>query len=540
MCRLLLPTAHPTMPPRPQKRSPIAARKNNVSTLFQPLPPRHALFASAFALRWLARLPVRPRHATVLLAWILTQSALPITATGAENEPSRPNVLLICIDDLRPELGCYGKQYIHSPNIDRLARQGRRFTHHYVQAPTCGASRYAMLTGRYGPSGNGALIQRGKKLGTHPEAAPPSLPHYFRQHGYKTVSVGKVSHYPGGHGGSDWDDEDQPEMPLSWDAALCPTGPWKHPRGIMHGLARGNIREQPSTMDVFESETGPDTIYPDGIIVAEALRQLQQLGQSDQPFFLAVGIIRPHLPFGAPSRYMRHYENAELPPIPHPTRPDKAAGPTTWHASGEFMKYHRWGRDPNTDEEFATRVRKHYAACVSFADAQVGKLIDALQSIGKSDNTIVLIWGDHGWHLGEHAVWGKHTLFEESLHSPLVIRTPTMARPGEPADGVVETIDIMPTLCELASLPAPDFVDGTSLVPMLNDPESPGHPAVSYAAATTLRTSRYRLISHKNGHLELYDFSISPPGAVNVAQRSPEIAAELKQELSARLSRESR
>ena len=339
-----------------------------------------------------------------ILVRICVVLALSCISSLSHAADGRQNVLLLCVDDLRPELGCYGVDYIQSPNIDRLAEGGRLFRRHYVQAPTCGASRYTLLTGRYGGASNNALFQRAAKMGADPESVPPSMPAWFRQHGYTTVSVGKVSHHPGGLGGKDWDDEAQPEMPNSWDRHLLPAGAWQHPRGWMHGLAKGEIRVNAGDMDVFQSVDGPDSIYPDGVSIDEALRQLGELASDTQkPFFLAVGILRPHLPFGAPARYMVPYRNAELPATPHPAKPE---GKTTWHGSGEFMKYNRWGRNPNEDAEFAIEVRKHYAACVSFADAQVARMMAKLKDTGADENTIVVLWGDHGWHLGEHAVWG--------------------------------------------------------------------------------------------------------------------------------------
>ncbi len=448
----------------------------------------------------------------------------------------RPNVLLLCIDDLRPELACFGKSYIQSPNIDQLAAAGRSFHRHYVQAPTCGASRYALLTGRYGPSGNGALFARAKQLAAPHSSVPPSMPGWFRQHGYTTVSVGKVSHHPGGRGGADWDDDLQPEMPGDWTRHLLPAGPWQHPRGAMHGLAHGEIRGQSGKMDVFQSAEGPDTIYPDGLITNTALDELQKLAgeATDKPFFLAVGIIRPHLPFGAPAQYMAPYRDAELPPIAHPEKP---SGQTTWHGSGEFMKYNRWGKDPNTDADFATAVRKHYAACVSFADAQVGRILKRLDEQGLRDNTIVILWGDHGWHLGEHAVWGKHTLFEESLRSPLIVSYPGIPAAGQSTEAIVETLDLFPTLADLAGLPAPDFVDGVSLRPQLETPQTPGHPAISYASAKTIRTDTDRTIVHNNGHVEFYDHRQDPGETHNAAAEHPDIVKQRQQTLKQRLSR---
>lgn len=428
----------------------------------------------------------------------------------------KPNVLLICVDDLRPELKSFGKDYIHSPNIDKLAASGRPFFKHYVQAPTCGASRFTLLTGRYGAGSNNDLFDRAKQLEKEPSAVPPSMPAWFRQHGYKTVSVGKVSHHPGGRGGPDWNDPALPEMPNSWDRHISPDGPWQHPRGSMHGLAHGEIRADAADMDLYQADEGPDTIYPDGLIVDEGIHQLEQLAGADEPFFLAVGIIRPHLPFGAPAKYMEHYKDAELPPVAHPDRPD---GRTTWHKSGEFMKYNRWGRDPNEDADFAIEVRKHYAACVTYADALVGKLLDRLKSLGLSDDTIVLLWGDHGWHLGEHAIWGKHALFEESLHSPLIISAPGMRHAGKATTSMVETLDIFPTLCELTGLERPDGLHGTSLQPLLNDPSADGHPAIAYfhRGGRSIRTDTHRLIQHKDGFIELYDHRLPNAETVNLA-----------------------
>ena len=447
----------------------------------------------------------------------------------------KPNVLLLCIDDLRPELACFGVSYIKSPNIDELAASGRAFYRHYVQAPTCGASRYTLLTGRYGTYGNNALFSRAAKLKKSSDSVPPSMPAWFRQHGYTTVSVGKVSHHPGGRGGQDWDDDDQPEMPLSWDRHLMPAGPWQHPRGAMHGLANGEIRVNAENMDVFQSTDGPDSIYPDGLTTEESLKQLDQLANDHtKPFFLAVGIIRPHLPFGAPAKYFEPYRDITLPPTLHPEKPQ---GKTTWHNSGEFMKYNRWGRDPNTDADFAVDVRKHYAACVSYADAQVGRLMKRLKDVGAADNTIVVLWGDHGWHIGEHAIWGKHALFEESLRSPLIVHYPGIRRPGESTRSIVETVDVFPTLCDLAGLPHPDFAHGVSLLPLLEDPNASGHPAISYARGKTIRTDTHRLIVHRDGYVELYDHTTAAGETRNVADNNPKLVQQLLAKLNERLSK---
>jgi|MDTC01.2.fsa_nt_gb iduronate 2-sulfatase len=452
---------------------------------------------------------------------------------------SKPNVLLICIDDLRPELKCFGADYIHSPHMDALASEGVAFHRHYVQAPTCGASRYTLMTGRYGGSSNGAIFSRAMQMVKSRKDVPPSMPAWFRQHGYTTVSVGKVTHHPGGRGGADWDDSSMLEMPDSWDRHLLQAGPWQHPRGWMHGLANGEIRKNAKDMDLFQAVEGQDSVYPDGLNTDEAVKQLQQLATdpADKPFFLAFGILRPHLPFGAPAKYLEPYQDLALPPTPHPNKP---VGKTTWHGSGEFMKYQRWGRNPNKDAAFAMEVRRHYAACVSYADAQVGRILKQLDDLGERDNTIVVLWGDHGWHLGEHAIWGKHALFEESLRSPLIISHPAMPSAGKATQAIVETLDLFPTLADLAGLPVPEFAQGQSLRPMLESPSvAEGHPAISYSKKTrTVRTNSHRLISHKDGHVELYDHRTAAGETHNVARQQPEVVQAMLATLDQRLGRQ--
>ena len=465
-------------------------------------------------------------------------SAICLSALGASASP--PNVLLICVDDLRPELKSFGVDYIQSPNIDRLAASGRAFHRHYVNAPTCGASRYTMLTGQYGPYGNQALFARAKAMAQPDTSVPPSMPKWFRQHGYKTVSVGKVSHHPGGWGGEDWYDQNELELPGAWDRQLMPTGQWKHPRGAMHALAHGEIKPigsfSENKMDAFQSEGDHDTDQHDGLIADAGLEQLENLASSHTPFFLAIGLIKPHLPFGSPQRYMDPYKEIELPPIPHPQKPDWRS---TWHGSGEFMnQYHHYGRDPREDADYADEVRRHYAACVSYVDHHVGEILAKLEETGAAENTIVVLWGDHGWNLGEHAIWGKHNLFEEGLRSPLIISAPGLKSPGKKSEAVVETVDLFPTLVDLAGLDQPDFTHGTSLRPMLEDPHVSGHTAFGYSGkARTLRTDRYRFTLHEDGYAELYDHESAAGETQNLAQEHPDKVAELTQLLHERAAR---
>ena len=341
---------------------------------------------------------------------LLSYLALALSALAA-----RPNVLFISVDDLRPELKSFGAEYIHSPAMDSLAATGRAFTRHYVQAPLCGPSRFAMLMGRYADSpnlrGHPALFNIARET----DGPPPSLPRVFRENGYRTVSVGKVSHFAGGLGGPEWTDETKPEMPGAWDVATMPTDPWKTPARSMHSYANGGTHERGVT-PANEHVEGDDMTYTDGWIAKDALSRMEALAKGEEPFFLAVGLMKPHLPLAAPKSYLDIYDGVELPEIPHPAKPE---GLSTWQPSNEFSnQYFHDGRDPREDESYADEIRRSYAACVSYADAQVAKLLDRLETLGIADNTIVVLWGDHGWHLGEHSVYGKHTLYEESLLAP--------------------------------------------------------------------------------------------------------------------------
>lgn len=453
--------------------------------------------------------------------------------------PIRPNILLICVDDLRPELRSFGADYIHSPAMDALAASGRSFHRHFVQAPTCGASRHALLTGQYGAAPalrtNDALLVRAGL----PPSLPRNLPRHFRENGYLTVALGKISHYPGGLGGKDWADPAKTEMPDSWDKNLMPTGPWLTPQRAMHGYSNGRPRV-PRETPAYEHAEGDDLAYPDGWITREALDQMRQLAAQPAPFFLAVGILKPHLPFNAPKSYLDLYADVALPPIPHPQRP---SGLSTWHQSGEFFgNYAHDGRDPRTDSPYADQLRKSYAAGVSYADAQVAQILALLDELNLADNTIVVLWGDHGFHLGEHAVWGKHTLFEESLRSPLIVRAPGLpASPGA-SHAVVETVDIYPTLCDLAGIEIPEGLHGRSLRPQLLDASAEGDVALATSGrAETIRTSRYRLIRHQPEDgapvFELYDHESAAGETVNLAATLPAVVAELDALLQHHLSR---
>ncbi|WAJ71707.1 sulfatase [Catenovulum adriaticum] len=450
--------------------------------------------------------------------------------------PKQPikNVLFIALDDLRPELNSFGATHIHSPNIDALAENSRIFLNHFVNAPSCGPSRYSLLTGRYGPTSNNAMKGRAEALKKRTGEIPASMPAWFKSQGYTTIAVGKVSHYPGGNMGENWDDPSQPELPDGWSKSLMPVAEWETPKGAMHGLAHGEIRKKASDMDVFQAAEDDDNIYPDGLITDEAIQQLQQLtNQPEKPFFLAVGLIKPHLPFGAPKKYLDLYEGVAFPENPYPNKPK---GPSTWFNSNEFMKYNRWGKNPLTDEAFAQSVRRHYAACVSYADAQVGKILQALKDSGADKNTVVVLWGDHGWNLGEHGMWGKHNLYEQALRSPLLISYPDMPNPGEGSQAVVETADIFPTLTKLIGLPMPEQPHGKSLIKQVNDPDAQGHAAYAYWRHNhTIRMGNFRLIHMGKKGFALYDLASQEKETKNVADQHPELVKKMMKAMSAKM-----
>ncbi len=471
---------------------------------------------------------------SILLVQGCTTSSLNLVTTNSQ-KPIK-NILFIAVDDLRPELKSFGATHIHSPNIDALAENSRMFYNHYVNAPSCGPSRYSLLTGRYGPTSNDALKARSKALKKRKGEIPASMPAWFKSNGYTTIAVGKVSHYPGGNMGKNWNDPSQPELPDGWTKSLMPVAEWETPKGAMHGLAHGEIRKKASDMDVFQATEGGDNIYPDGLITDEAINQLQLLAREpEKPFFLAVGLIKPHLPFGAPKKYLDLYKGVAFPENPYPNKPK---GPSTWFNSNEFMKYNRWGKNPITDEAFAESVRRHYAACVSYADAQVGKILQALKASGADKNTIVVLWGDHGWNLGEHGMWGKHNLYEEGLKSPLLIAYPGMPQPGKSTEAVVETADIFPTLTKLTGLPMPEQPHGQSLIDSLNDPNAQGHAAYAYWRGNhTIRMGNFRLTHMGKQGVALYDLASEEKETKNVAAEYPDLVKTMMEALQAKMKK---
>ncbi len=457
----------------------------------------------------------------------------PFLQAGSASSSRPPNVLFIAIDDLRNDLGVLGATHAQTPRLDALAATSRIFSHHYVQVPTCGASRAALLRGRYPTErahlGNAAIAD------THRTWGDANLPAWFQRHGYRTLAMGKITHHPGGLTGPDWNTGPE-ELPDSWERSWIPASPWPHAEGIMHGYANGKPRErgQDPPLEAFD---GPDSAYPDAWVADEAVSTLKTLADSPAPWFFAVGFFKPHLPFAAPKRYFDLHDPTLI-PAPDVTR--RPESPSSWHPSGEFRNTYRHdGRDPEDDADYANALRHAYAASVSYVDAQVGRVLDALRQLKLEENTIIVVWSDHGFLLGEHAIWGKHCLYENALRSPLLIRTPGLPEPGRTSSAIVESIDLFPTLTELCQLPNPGGLDGQSLAIQLSDPSVPSSkPARGlWGEQRTVRTERWRLIAHPapagetTPAVELYDFETVPAEAHNVAAAHPAVVARLLQSL---------
>lgn len=441
----------------------------------------------------------------------------------------KPNVLLICVDDLKPLLGCYGDAIAKSPNLDRLAARGVLFDHAFCNQAVCSPSRNALMTSLR-PETIGIY-----DLPTHFRKGAPdavTLGQYFQRHGYRTEGLGKIYHI--GHGNID--DADTWSVP-SW-----------RPKG-------GGYALKESTQEVRESKQGPrgapyecaevpDNRYGDGMIADEAILRLRAAKEKkDEPFFLAVGFLKPHLPFVAPKKYWDLYDRNALPLAERQTPPEGAPSyaPQT---GGELRQYAGMPREGALPEDLQRTLIHGYYAATSYMDAQAGRVLDELESLGLAGNTIVVLWGDHGWHLGDHGIWCKHTNYEHAARIPLLVAAPGM-KAGVKSPALVETVDIYPTLAELAGLPAPEGLDGLSFAATLADPAAPHRdhaihvyprsaPDKGPVIGRAIRTDRHRLVEWKKpgepaetADLELYDYEKDPLETKNLASEQPEVVSRL-------------
>jgi uncharacterized sulfatase len=430
------------------------------------------------------------------------------------------NVLFIAVDDMNNDLGCYGQALASSPNIDRLAKQGVRFERAYCQFPLCSPSRSSLMTGLRPDTTRVFDLQYHFRTGM-PEVV--TLSQAFMNGGYYAARVGKIYHYgnPGDIGTSGLDDAP------SWKEVVNPAGRDKtalEPEIINYTPKRG----LGSAMSFLGDKTGKDEEHTDGKVATEAIRLLE--AHQGEPFFLAVGFYKPHTPYVAPQKYFDQH------PLDKMTLPVVAPGFEKAVPAPALMSTKPWPYFGVTPDQ-ARECKQGYYAAISFVDAQIGRVLDALDRLKLRDNTVVVFWSDHGYHLGEHGLWMKQSCFEESARVPLIIAAPGKAA-GQTCVRTVELVDLYPTLTELAGVAAPRNLEGASLRPLLENPKAewkrPAFTQVQRGAfpGHSVRTERWRYTEWDGGEkgAELYDHDADPQELKNLADDAKFAAtvAELK------------
>jgi iduronate 2-sulfatase len=468
---------------------------------------------------------------------------LPALLSAADK---KPNVLFIAVDDLKPTIGSFGDAHAKTPNIDRIAAKGTVFTRAYCMQAVCSPSRNAVLTGLR------PEVLQIYDLGTNFRKRAPevvTLPQYFKDQGWQSHGLGKIFHV--GHGNT--------EDAASWSV------PHFQAKSIGYALEENKrtlTREEALFSNksaaqlpkgaAYESADVADDAYGDGKIALESVNRLRGFKESGQPFFLAVGFVKPHLPFCAPKKYWDMYDPATL-PQPERSAPPVGAppyAPTSWGELRQYLGIPDKGELP--PELTRTLIHGYYAA-TSYMDAQLGLVLDELEKLGLAENTVIVLWGDHGWHLGDHGMWCKHSDYEQATNSPLLFAAPGK-KGGQKTSAIVEFNDIYPTLCDLAGIAKPSHLQGTSLVPLLDDPKGSVKPAAFHVyprgspetgplLGQAMRTDRWRYVewqkADKNiADRELYDMQNDPSETENLAGKSEHAAtvAELSAMMAKRLS----
>lgn len=517
-------------------------------------------------------------------------AASPKRASTPGQTTDRRNILFIAIDDLRPELGCYGSPIAVSPHLDALANDGLLFNRAYCQEAICRPSRASLMTGMR-PESTGLFHNYVSLRELQPDIL--TLPQHLIAHGYETAYVGKIFH------NGDTDEE------KSWSRAPVksikglkkPLGPYRLPENIK--LKADNFKEMfakygeaakrgLASGPAFEKADVPDHAYPDGHNTLLAIETLKEMASGDKPFFLGMGYKLPHLNWCSPAKYWDLYDPEKIPMATEVDAPANGAA-MGLHASFELRTRSNIPKFGPIGSELARTLKHAYLASTSYVDAQIGLMIKALGDAGVRDNTIVVVWGDHGWHLGDMGVWGKATNYEIATRVPFMIWTPDMKTRGEKSDALVELVDIFPTLCDLTGVPRPDHLEGHSLVPLLDKPHQSWkkaafsqypNPALREWAANplsqgmretwfgplikqveqriieqqgdswnreffeeqlmgyTMRTDRYRLVlwrDHRNQkaepvYVELFDHQTDPHETKNIAGEHPELVKRLTEQ----------
>ena len=483
-------------------------------------------------------------------AFVLALSGI---AQGAE----RPNVLFIAVDDLRPELGAYGIKEVKSPHIDQLAKTGMVFEKAFVQQAVCAPSRSSLMTGARPDT------TKVWDLVTHFRTAMPevvTLGQHFKQNGYFVQGMGKIY-----HGGFDdaptwsvpWQNPKAPKYATEMANAGQPSDSEEDPDGgpdatkaKISAKAKSKVRGP-----VLEGADVPDDTFTDGKVADLAIQTLGQLGVKKEPFFLAVGLIRPHLPFVAPKKYWDLYDPAKIPMAPNRYPPKDAPDYAIRNVvTGGELRMYQGIPEGHLPDDLARSLKHGYYASVSYTDAQVGRVLAELDRLGLRKNTIVVLWGDHGWKLGEHDGWAKHGNTENDTNAPLIVSVPGMKTANTHTKALVEFVDIYPTLSELAGLPLPKHLEGSSFKPVLEDP-SRNWKAAAFSQyprpkagkdkadlmGYAMRTDRYRFTvwvhtadTKQIDAVELYDHQSDPQENVNLAKQPEQ--ADLVRKLMAQWS----
>jgi len=400
----------------------------------------------------------------VFLTVFLISACSSNNAQKKDDKKKKPNILFIAVDDLRPELNFYGANHIKSPNLDQLANESLVFNKAYCNIPVCGASRASLLTGMR-PTRNRFITAHTSKDKQVPNAK--SLPFLLKENGYTTISNGKIYHY-------------NKDDVTAWDEMWQPDKLWSYALPESQEIRKNTKRGLP-----FEVAEVHDSVYRDGKLALKVIQDLKKLKQSNQPFFLTMGLMKPHLPFTAPKKYWDLYDRNQI-ELPESYIQPKTTPKQAFHRYGELRNYENIPKKGHLPDDLVKELIHGYYACVSYIDAQIGLVLDELKRLELEDDTIVILWGDHGWNLGDHKLWCKHVTFETALRTPLIIKVPGKTK-GTKTEAITEYIDIYPSLAELVGLEVPKTVEGKSFVPILNGEKPQKDWAVSkFKDAVTL------------------------------------------------------
>lgn len=420
----------------------------------------------------------------------------------------KTNVLFIAVDDLRLQAGIYGQKQMITPFIDKLGNEGLVFSKAYCSVPVCGASRASLLTGLR-PTTTRFVNYYASKDKEAPDVT--SLPKWFKENGYTTISLGKIYHHTN-------DDLDAwSEKP--WDGVV-PNNTWRD--YVLEENIKLQNNPEIKSGPAYECANVPDNAYRDGRFAEKAIEKLNHFNETGKPFFLAVGFVKPHLPFNAPQKYWDLYDENAIDLVANPQKSENAPK-EAMHNWGELRAYHGIPKEGPVSDDVAKKLRHGYYASTSYTDAQIGKILVELERLGLDENTIVVLWGDHGWHLGEHGLWCKHCNYDRVMNAPLIIKAPEKAK-GAKTNTLVEFIDIYPTLCDLTGLKKPKHLDGKSLEHVLVDPSREHKEAVfcRYQKGESVITKDYVYTAWlKDGKYisqMLYDHKNDPSENINVAE----------------------